>query len=122
MKKGSRPDQATCDRRAFISRFMREGGLTYSQACRSYEVMCVTVADAIVNGNKVAIGRVGSIVPCWKPPRDVHMHFRRNGKEIETGVHRTYFLDGRYDYKFRLYRRFMETRALKWTADMPVRS
>ena len=115
-------DQATCDRRAFVSRFMREGGLTYSQACRIYDVMCLTFADAIVTGNKITVGRVGSIVPCWRPPRDIQMHFRRKGTKIEKGVHRTFFMDGRYDFKFKLYKKFMQTRQLKWLVDMPVSS
>lgn len=115
-------DKVTYDRRAFVNRFMREGGLTYSQSCRMYDVMCAAFEEAIVTGSKITIGRVGSIVPVWRPPRDIQMHFRKQGKKVEKGVHRTYFMDGRYDFKFRLYRRFMETRQLKWLLDMPVGS
>ena len=116
----SKSERTTCDRRVFVSRFMRESGLTYSQACRVYDTMCRTFADAIVTGSRVTIGRVGSIVPYWRPPRDIHMHFRRKkGKKIEKGVHMTYFMDGRFDFKFRLYRRFMSTHQLKWLVDMP---
>lgn len=115
-----KPERATYDRRAFVARFMREGQLTYSQACRLYEVMCRTFEEAIITGSKITVGRVGAIVPYWRPPRDIQMHFRKRGKKIEKGIHRTYFMDGRFDFKFRLYRRFMETRQLKWLIDMPV--
>jgi hypothetical protein len=50
------------------------------------------------------------------------MHFRKKGKKIERGIHRTYYMDGRFDFKFRLYRRFLETRRLQWLIDMPVGS
>lgn len=116
------PEKTTYDRRAFVSRFMREGGLTYSQACRMYEVMCRTFEEAIVTGSKVTVGRVGAIVPFWRPPREFQMHFRKKGKNIETGIHRTYFTDGRFDFKFRLYRQFLQTRQLKWLSEMPVGS
>ena len=101
---------------------MRDGGLTYSQACRLYEVMCLSFEEAIITGSKIKLGRVGAIVPRWKQPRDYQMHFRKNGKRIERGVHRTFFVDGRYEFKFRLYRKFMETRQLKWLTDMPIPS
>jgi len=117
-----KPEQATYDRRSFVAAFMKEGGLSYSQACRLYEVMTGVFESAIITGSKVTIGRVGAIVPYWRPPRDIQMHFRKRGKKVEKGVHRTYFMDGRYDFKFRLYRRFMDTRQLKWLLDMPVGS
>jgi len=117
-----KPEQTTFDRRAFVARFMRDGGLTYSQSCHLYEVMCGVFEEAIITGSRITIGRVGAIVPCWRPPRDIQMHFRRKGTKVETGVHRTYFMDGRYDFKFHLYKRFMETRQLKWLLDMPVGS
>lgn len=114
--------QPTYDRRVFVARFMKEG-LSYSQACRLYTVMCSVFEEAIVSGSKVTIGRVGAIVPCWRPPRDIQMHFRlKAGRKVEKGIHRTFFMDGRYDFKWRLYRRFMETRQLKWLLDMPVGS
>lgn len=115
-----KPEQTTYDRRAFVARFMKDGGLTYSQACRMYDVMCRVFEEAIITGSKATIGRVGAIVPYWRPPRDIQMHFRKQGKRVEKGVHRTFFMDGRYDFKFRLYRRFLETRQLKWLIDMPV--
>lgn len=113
-------ESSTCDRRVFVLKFMKEGGLTYTQACHLYDVMCGVFEEAIVTGSKVTIGRIGAIIPCWKPARDYQMHFKRHGKVVETGVHRTFFMDGRYDFKFKLYRRFMQTRQLKWLVDMPI--
>lgn len=113
-------ERTTYDRRAFVTRYMKDGGLTYSQACRMYEVTCQLFEEAIVTGNKITIGRVGAIVPYWRPPRDIQMHFRKQGKLVEKGVHRTFFMDGRYDFKFKLYRQFLQTRKLKWLIDMPV--
>ena len=116
-------DRTTYDRRVFVSRFMREGGLTYSQACRVYDIMTATFADAVVTGNKATIGHVGAIVPFWRAPRDIQMYFRRRkGQQVETGIHRTYYMDGRFEFKFKLYRRFMETHQLKWLVSMPVSS
>jgi hypothetical protein len=115
-------DAKTFDRRTFIDRYMKEGGLTYSQACRLHTVTCNVFEEAIITGSKVTIGRVGAIVPCWRSPREIQMHFRRTGQKVEKGVHRTFFMDGRYEFKFRLYRRFLESRNLKWMVDMPVSS
>ena len=112
--------QETFDRRAFVSRFMAECGLTYHQACAAHAAMCHAFEEAVISGSKITIGRVGSITPRWRPPREIQMHFRRQGKWIERGMTRSYFLDGRFDYRFQLYRQFMATRRLKWMLDMPI--
>jgi hypothetical protein len=113
-------EKGTVDRRTFISKFMR-AGLTYSQATRLYEVMCGVFEDGIVSGNRISIGRVGALVPSWRPPRDINMHFRiKKGRMIERGVHRTYYVDGRYEFRFKLYKKFMDTRQLHWFLDMPI--
>jgi hypothetical protein len=118
-------ERPTVDRRAFIARFIRDNGLNYSEATRLYETMCRIFEDAIVAGSKVRIGRMGAIVPVWRPGRDIHMHFKvvkgakGGGRRIQTGVHRTFYMDGRYDFKFVLYRRFIQTRQLKWFLDFP---
>jgi hypothetical protein len=110
----------TIDRRAFVTRFMSESGLSYADACRVYETMCRTFEDGIVTGSKIRIGKVGAIVPVWKPGREINMHFKRGkGQVIETGVHRTYYIDGRYTFKFNLYDRFVQTHQLKWFMDFP---
>jgi hypothetical protein len=114
------PERATFDRDAFVERFMKSGGLTYSQARRLYTVMCSVFQDGIVTGSRITIGQVGALVPVWKPPREYNMHFRvKKGRKIERGVHRTFFADGRYAFKFRLYRAFIDSNQLQWLIDMP---
>lgn len=99
---------------------MRECGVTYAQACSVYDCMCRCMADGIVNGCKISFGRVGSIKPVWQPARDVNMHFTKvKGGKVVRGVHRTYNLDGRYKFSFRLYKRFIDTHRLRWFSDYP---
>lgn len=113
-------DNNTIDRRAFVTRFMSEGGLSYTQACRVYETMCRTFEDGIVTGSKVRIGRIGAIVPQWKPGREINMHFKVGKKRaVQRGIHRTFYVDGRFTFKFNLYERFVQTHSLKWFLDMP---
>lgn len=115
------PENSTVDRKAFIARFMSESGLSYAQACRVYETMCRAFEDGVVTGSKIRIGKLGAIVPIWKPGRDHHMHFRvAKGRKVETGIHRTYHIDGRYTFKFNLYRQFVNTHQLRWFLDMPI--
>jgi hypothetical protein len=107
-------------RRDFVLRFMRECGVSYAKACRIYEAMCHCFEDGIVGGSKVRVGRVGALVPVWQPGRDVHMHFRvLKGRKVERGIHRTYNMDGRFVFKFRLYEQFIQTHHLKWFRDWP---
>ena len=108
----------TVTRREFVKRFMRDGGLTYAEACRMYDCMCDVIEDGIVSGSKIRIGRVGALTPVWRPAREIRMHFRMDkGKKIRPAK-RTYVMDGRYVYKFRLYRQFVNTHALRWYTDM----
>lgn len=107
-------------RREFIQRFMRDCGVTYAKAVRIYESMCHTLEDGVVNGSKIRMGRVACVTPVWQPPRDIHMHFRRvKGGRVERGVHRTYSLDGRFTYKFVIYKKFLRSHNLKWFLDPP---
>lgn len=99
---------------------MRESGLSYAQASRVYETMCRQFEDAIVSGSKIRIGRIGAIVPVWKPGREINMHFKRGPDgSVHTGIHRTYYVDGRYTFKFNLYERFVQTHRLRWFVDLP---
>jgi hypothetical protein len=106
--------KTTYDRKVFIERFMHDAGLSYVQACSLYRVMCRVFEDAVITGNKVTIGRLGALVPKWRPPRDYHMHFVRKGGTIKTGIHRVYYSDGRLEYRLKLYRKFLRTRQLNW--------
>jgi hypothetical protein len=99
---------------------MNDCGLSYSKACKIYESMCRTFEEGVVAGSKIGIGRVGAITPVWQPPRTFHMHFEvKPGQTIKRGIHRTYSMDGRYTFKFNLYRHFSQTRQLKWLAEFP---
>lgn len=103
----------TIIRRDFVARFMRDTGVSYAQACRIYESMCRIFEDGIVNARKIALGNVGALTPVWRPPKDVHKHFDRKpgGKIVRT--HKVYSIDGRYAYRFKLYRAFEKSRAMK---------
>jgi hypothetical protein len=115
MKKSS-----TVTRRVFVSRFMRDCGFSYEKASRIYASMCRTFEDGVTNGSKVGIGRLGAIVPVWQQPRTIHMHFeRKSGQRVTRGIHRTYSVDGRFVFKFIVYRRFSQTRAMRWFAEFP---
>jgi nucleoid DNA-binding protein len=112
----SEPTQ-TVTRREFVTRFMRDVGVTYEQACRIYECMCNVIEDGIVSGSKVRVGRVGALTPVWRRPREVQMHFAvRKGKRV-VPAKKTFVMDGRYVYKFKLYRQFVDTHALRWFAE-----
>ena len=115
-------DKITYDRRCFVKRFMQEGGLSYTQACHLYEIMCHLFEEAIITGNRITIGRVVAISPQWVPPRDIQMHFEKRGAKVQKGVHHTYFMDGHYIFKFKLYSQFKKNRQMKWMIDMPLDS
>jgi hypothetical protein len=107
-------------RREFVQHFMRECGLSYAQAGTVYEAMCRVFEDGIVSGSKISIGRVGCLAPVWLPSREIHMHFKvGKGRKIDRNVHRTYNMDGRFTFKFRLYQQFMARHQLKWFQEMP---
>ena len=108
----------TVTRREFVSRFMQDAGMTYHQACRAYTCLCRTIEDAVVCGLKVSVGQVGAIVPVWRKPREVKKHFDRGPGGTITKTRKTYILDGRYTYKFVVYKRFRETHQLRWQADL----
>lgn len=111
---------ATITRRDFVARYMRECGVPYALACKIYDTTCRAFEDGVIRGVKIAIGRVGAVVPVVKSARDIHMHFTKvKGGKIDTSIKRTYTLDGRFSFKFRLYKNFMRTRHLKWFLDYP---
>ena len=116
----SAEESTTIDRRAFVTRFMSENDLSYAQACHVYETMCRMFEDGIVTGSKIRLGKVGAIVPVWKPGREINMHFKvGKNRNIQKGIHRTFYVDGRYTFKFNLYEQFVRTHSLKWYSEMP---
>ena len=100
-------------RRDFISKFMKDCGLNYDQACRVYSCMVSVVADAVVSQTKIGIGQVGAIFPIKRPPRAITMGFRRmKGGEIER-TRRTYHLDERISWQFKLFEEFEKKHNLR---------
>jgi hypothetical protein len=63
-------------RAEFIRRFVA-AGFEYADARRAYQVVVRTFEDAILTNSKLAIGRVGALVPVKRPPRVVKMGFER---------------------------------------------
>ena len=88
--------------------------MSYVEACRAYDCMVNTFQNAILRGVRVNIGRVGAVQPVWVQPREVRMGFKRERGNNIVRVHSRYFLDGRFRYKFRLFRAFIRTHELQW--------
>lgn len=103
----------TINRAIFIRNFMDRGGLTYLQSIQAYEAMTGTIENAVVNGDKVSIGRVCCLSPEFKDPREIHMGFVRKGGKIEK-IKRTYYVGGRVSYKVKIHRKFRQTHQLGW--------
>jgi hypothetical protein len=100
-------------RATFVRKYMEYCGMSYVEACRAYDCMVNTFQNAVLRGVRVNIGRVGAVQPVWVQPREVRMGFRRQKGGI-VKVHSRYFLDGRYRYKFRLFRQFIRNNELQW--------
>jgi len=110
----------TITRREFVQRFMRQCGMTYSEACHAYEVMCGAFEHGVVTGSKIRIGRVGALQPVWQKPREITMHFKVTKGRKLVRTRRRYAMGGRYVFKFDLYRQFVNSHDLRWFADEPV--
>lgn len=108
----------TITRRDFVTRLMRDTGMTFVEASRAYECMCRIIADGVVSGARISVGSVGAITPVWRKPREITKHFDRTKGNRIVPSRRTYVLDGRYVYKFRIFGRFMETHSLNWYEDL----
>lgn len=106
------PDKQSVCYDDFIRAFMRHG-LTYVQATSAYEAMCATVESGITQGHRVNIGRIGRLEPTVHSPRVVKMGFSRVKNKVEH-VRRTYYIDRRVTYRFKMFHKFLETRRLKW--------
>lgn len=99
-------------RLVFIQK-MVESGLNYEQATKAYNSMLSTIADGVVNGQKVYLGQVGVMNPTILPPRQVKMGFTMTpGRQI-IKQQREYYLDSRVKYSFRIFKKFATTHELK---------
>lgn len=95
---------------------MRDGNLTYAQACKLYDSMVGIIEDGIANGAKIGIGKVGAIVPHRRPPRAVSMNCAKNA----DGTRKVIELGPRVAYRFALYRSFVSTHRLAWLSEPPM--
>lgn len=93
-------------RKTFIRRLVQDHGFSYGEASRAYAGFVETIADAVVTGQKVCIGRVLAIRPVKKPPRKVNKGF--------GGVNQTIHLGTRLGFKVILYKEFLEKHQLHW--------
>ncbi len=105
----------TIDRREFIRRWMDECGVTYDAAKQIYRTMVSTFEDGVADGSKVTIGRLGALVPKWRPAREVVKGFDRTPGGGVVKTRKTYYLDDRIHYKFSLYREWVNGHQLNWT-------
>lgn len=97
--------RTTVKRKDFLAKYIHGCGLTYDQACRVYACTVSILEDAVTCGTKVNIGHIGAITPRVKAPRKVKMGFKfENGVMVKA--ERVFFVDGKTDWSFRLYRAF----------------
>lgn len=89
-------------------------GLSYDSATRAYTATMSTIANGVVNGQKVNLGTVGCLNPSIQPPRQVRMGFERQCNNQVIHRIREFSLDSRLRYKFRLFKKFVETHELNW--------
>lgn len=104
----------TVDRRAFIRKWMDECGFTYDVACRIYASMVGTFEDGIAGGQKITIGNLGSLTPKISPAREVTKGFDMLPGRKVVPARKTYYLDERIRYSFKIYQKWLDTHELKW--------
>lgn len=98
--------EPTVDRKEFIRRYMVECNLNYEAASNVYECMVRTFEDGVANCRKITIGKLGALVPKWSPARTVVMSVGTTQK--------AYNMDGRYKYKFNVYKKWLQNHKLNW--------
>lgn len=96
----------------FIERFV-SSGLSYSQSGDAYDAMISMFEDAILQGRRINIGKIGALVPVRMEPKVVHMGFKNEGGKVKK-VKREYVLGRRIKFKFNLHRAFVKQRQLSW--------
>ena len=104
--------QPSVSRVQFIERFVSRG-FNYTQACDAYEAMVSLFEDAIVQGRRVNIGKVGALMPVRMEPKVVHMGFKTDGGKLRK-VRREYVLGRRVKFKFNLHKAFIRQHQLGW--------
>lgn len=100
-------------RAKFIAKFMHTLGCSYVEACNIYDCMVEQFKEAVVDGSKIYIGRVGALDPVWQEPKVVHMGFKRVVGSV-VREDREFVLGRRIRYRFRLFKRFIQQHQLNW--------
>jgi hypothetical protein len=104
--------QETITRAGFIKNMM-DDGIPYQMAVKAYNSMMTTIEDGICSGHRVTFGKVGALNPVKLDSRTVTMGFDRTGGEMKK-VQRVFVVGSRIKYKFTLFRKFADTRSLRW--------
>jgi len=97
-------------------------GLTYVDAGACYDTMVSVFQDAVVEGHRVKLGKLGVLEPHILPPRTVKMGFVRERDEqtkklsVVKRVTTEYTIGARLKYKLKLNRSFLEKHQLRWFA------
>jgi nucleoid DNA-binding protein len=104
-------EEECVSQRDFVQSYL-DSGFSYSDACKAYRVFCRVIEDAVVQGQKVKIGKVGAIVPVIRPSRSVNMSFQRQKKGVVNKVTTQYLLGKRLSWKFRVFNSFKRTHQL----------
>lgn len=94
--------------KAFLSR-----GLGYSQANSAYDAFLGVMEQAVLEGNKIRLGHIGTVIPVESDPRTVKMGFKREGGKV-VPCQREFALGRRIQFKFKLHTAFMNRHEFKW--------
>jgi hypothetical protein len=102
----------------FVSAFIARG-LSYAEAQHAYDAMLSVFETGIIGGNRITLGRVGTLTPVWLEPKVVHMGFTRSKDDdgsvsIKKDSKREYILGRRVKFKFNLHRAFMRKHDFNW--------
>lgn len=107
----------TINRKDFVERLMRQCDMSFSDATKAFDCICDILKDGVVNGSQMRFGKLGVLRPTWHQPKEVHMGFKKGKGGRLTRNRHVYFLGRRISYRFKIYRRFIETHELHWYED-----
>ena len=111
---GKKPN--TINRDHFVAALQKKG-LTYVQARKAYSAMLSVISDAVLQGDKINLGKIGVLDPVWHKERELTMGFKRTADNKVEKATRKFTLGPRLKYRFRLYRTFLENNDLRWYDD-----
>ena len=100
-------------RNKFVKALMDKGGFSFTQACRAFDCMTGVIADGVVTGSQMRLGKVGALLPVRTGSRECHMGFRRTKDGVEQ-VKRVFAIGPRLRYRFKVFDKFLEKNKLDW--------